>query len=80
MLSIGGRVTILNYVITNLPVYYLSFFKIPKKVIMEIVKLERNFLWHSAMEKKGVDWISWKTVCKSKEQGGLGIKEIGAFN
>lgn len=56
------------------------FLKIPNKVKVEIVKLHRNYLWHSAKERKGVDWISWKTVCKSKEQGGLGIKERGAFN
>ncbi|XP_058749275.1 uncharacterized protein LOC131622266 [Vicia villosa] len=80
LMSIGGRVTLINSVVNNLPVYYLSFFKIPNKVKKEIVKLQRNFLWHNAIERKGVDWISWRTICKPKDQGGLGIKDIAAFN
>ncbi|XP_058757339.1 uncharacterized mitochondrial protein AtMg00310-like [Vicia villosa] len=80
LLSIGGRVTLINSVITNLPVYYLSFFKLPIKVNEEIVKLQRNFLWHNVEERKGVNWISWKTICKHKEDGGLGVKDMLAFN
>lgn len=27
-----------------------------------------------------MDWVSWKFVCKSKENCGIGIKDIGLFN
>ncbi|XP_058748653.1 uncharacterized protein LOC131621636 [Vicia villosa] len=30
--------------------------------------------------KKGVDWISWATVCKHHEDGGLGVKDLDLFN
>ncbi|XP_058733449.1 uncharacterized protein LOC131605067 [Vicia villosa] len=33
ILSIGGRVALIKSVLSNLPIYYLSFFKLPKKVV-----------------------------------------------
>lgn len=44
-LSIGGRVTLINSVLSSLPLYLFPFYKAPKKVIGEIVKLQRRFLW-----------------------------------
>nr|KYP31000.1 Putative ribonuclease H protein At1g65750 family [Cajanus cajan] len=39
ILSMAGRVCLINSVLTNLPLYYLSFFKMPKKVVRKIVTL-----------------------------------------
>lgn len=33
LLSIGGRVTLLNSVLSNIPIYTLQFYKAPKKII-----------------------------------------------
>ncbi|XP_058775837.1 uncharacterized protein LOC131650124 [Vicia villosa] len=44
-LSIGGRITLINFVLNAIPGYYLSFYKIPKVVLAEMVKLQREFLW-----------------------------------
>ena len=44
-LSIGGRITLINSVLTALPIYLLSFFRIPKKVVHKIVSIQRNFLY-----------------------------------
>lgn len=80
LLSIGGRVSLINSVLTNLPVYHMSFFKMPNKVIGDVVKLQRNFLWHNVGEKKGVDWIRWSIIFKKKYEGGLGVKDMAKFN
>ncbi|XP_058747108.1 uncharacterized protein LOC131620105 [Vicia villosa] len=64
MLSIGGRVALINSVLTNLPIYYMSFYKLPKKVVEDMVRIQRNFLWHNAAERNGVEWIGWRTICK----------------
>jgi hypothetical protein len=45
MLSIGGRVTLINSVLSSLPLYYFSFFKAPSCVLKELVTVQRNFLW-----------------------------------
>lgn len=41
--SLGGRITLLNVVLSSLPTYYLSFYCIPRKSLCEIVKLQPNF-------------------------------------
>ena len=41
-LSFVGRVSLINYVITSLPLFYLCFFKPPKMVIKEIDEVQRK--------------------------------------
>ncbi|KAI0519761.1 hypothetical protein KFK09_007221 [Dendrobium nobile] len=40
-------------------------------VLHEIDRCCRNFIWHKRDGKKGLHYIAWKTMCKSKSQGGL---------
>jgi exonuclease III len=43
--SLGGRVILINSVLAAIPLFYLSFMKIPIKVWKKIVSIQRNFLW-----------------------------------
>ena len=79
-LSFGGRVTLINSVLTSLPIYFFSFFRVPKKVVNKLVRLQRNFLWDGASEQNKIAWIKWEAVCMPKEEGGLGVKDITSFN
>jgi len=49
-------------------------------VVKEIVKLQRNFLWRWSSEGRKIAWASWKMVCELKEEGGLGMIDLGRFN
>lgn len=44
-ISFGGRVVLLKAVLSSIPTYTLSFYKLPKKVIKSLTSLQRNFLW-----------------------------------
>lgn len=44
-LSFGGRVILINAVLSRLSVYYLSFYKAPKKVLNNIIQIQHRFLW-----------------------------------
>lgn len=55
-LSVGGRVTLINAVLSSLPLYLFSFYRAPKKVIGEIQKLQRRFLWGGDEENKKIAW------------------------
>ena len=44
------------------------------------VRLQRRFLWGGGADQNKIVWIKWETVCRSKEEGGLGIKDIRNFN
>ncbi|CAI8598593.1 unnamed protein product [Vicia faba] len=79
-LSIGGRVTLLNTVLSNLPIYQLSFYKISVKTVQEITAIQRKFMWQGVADKEGVVWISWDTICKSRDDGSLGVKDVVKFN
>ncbi|GAU18465.1 hypothetical protein TSUD_366480 [Trifolium subterraneum] len=79
-LSIGGRVTLLNSVLSSLPLYFFSFYKAPVSVIKELVSIQRTFLWGGGMDNKKVCWVSWDRICGTKEKGGLGIKNLAHFN
>ncbi|CAK8579394.1 unnamed protein product [Lathyrus sativus] len=76
----GGRVTLINSVLANLAIYYLTFFKAPHKVVKDIIAIQRRILWAGNSSKTFIPWVSWNSVCKSKEDGGLSIKHVGRFN
>jgi hypothetical protein len=44
-LSLGGRIILLNSVLNAVPIFYLSFFKMPACVAKKIVRIQRKFLW-----------------------------------
>ena len=75
-LSFVERVTLIKSVLNTIPIYFLSFFKILKKVVHKLVKLQRWFLWGVDTEHKKIAWVSNGSACLSKEKGGLGILEI----
>lgn len=52
-LFIGRRVVLLNSVLSSIPLYLFSFYKAPKVVIKDIIKIQRAFLWGGKdVEKK----------------------------
>jgi hypothetical protein len=59
---LGGRVVLINSVLTLIPVFYLSFFKIQSKVRRTIVSNQRKFLCvcgRGALgEKDKISWVS----------------------
>ncbi|KAL2226604.1 UNVERIFIED_CONTAM: hypothetical protein Sindi_2019100, partial [Sesamum indicum] len=74
-LSYAGRVQIIKSVLSTLSLYWASAFILPKAVIKEVEKRLRIFLWKGT-SMTGYTKVAWKDVCKSVEEGGLGIKDI----
>ncbi|KAL8542622.1 hypothetical protein ACS0TY_003485 [Phlomoides rotata] len=68
-ISFGGRVTLVQSVLSSIPIYCLSFYRIPKRVIIELISIQRNFLWGGCEESSKTPWISWNTICKDKKLG-----------
>lgn len=44
-LSLGGRITLLKVCMSNMPVYYMSRFKMPKALEATLDQIRRNLLW-----------------------------------
>ncbi|KAK3227605.1 hypothetical protein Dsin_007467 [Dipteronia sinensis] len=75
-LSKGGRLVLIKAVISSLPTYFLSVFKIPVGIALRIEKLQRDFLWGNGVLKRKIHAVSWAEVCRSKANGGLGIERM----
>lgn len=80
LLSIGGRITLLNFVLSSIPLYTLSIYKIPLTVLKQIDKIRRRFLWQGTSTKKKYSLLDWKAVCIAKQFGDLGILDLRQIN
>jgi len=79
-ISMTGRLCLIKSMLFALPLFFLSLYKMLVMVMKEIVRLQRNFLWGCKSEGRKIVWASWKKVCESKEEGGLGMIDIRSFN
>lgn len=79
-LSLGGRVTLIKTALANLPIYFMSLFKCPVLVVDRIERLEGDFQWQGMHSSKKFHLVDWKSVCKAKEDGGLGFRPLKQMN
>ncbi|KAL2247801.1 UNVERIFIED_CONTAM: hypothetical protein Sindi_2632400 [Sesamum indicum] len=78
-LSYAGRVQIIKSVLSSFSIYWSSTFILPKRVINEIEKCLRKFLWKGT-GSSGYAKVGWREVCKQKDEGGQELKDIGTMN
>ena len=45
-----------------------------------MTKAIRNFIWSGSMLQKKHIQVSWKKYCRSKEEGGLGLRDLSLLN
>ncbi|GKE45134.1 reverse transcriptase domain, reverse transcriptase zinc-binding domain protein, partial [Tanacetum coccineum] len=79
-LSIGGRLTLVKSVLGNLPIYFLSLFKSPQKIIDHLEAIRRCFFWGFKDSEWGMCWVKWDSILLDANLGGLGVGSIGAKN
>ncbi|KAM2637494.1 hypothetical protein EV1_021984 [Malus domestica] len=80
VLSMAGRITLIQAVTSSIPVYAMQTTKLPASVCEELDKVNRDFLWGDTDQKKKVHLCQWSMVCKPKSKGGLGIKRACVMN
>ncbi|RVW14147.1 putative ribonuclease H protein [Vitis vinifera] len=79
-LSKGGRLTLIKSTLSNLLIYFMSLFVIPRKVRLRLKKIQREFLWGDMEEKRKIHLVRWAVICKDKRHGGLGLRYLKEFN
>ena len=80
LLSIGGREILIKAVAQAIPTYTMSCFQLPITLCDDLESMMRNFWWGQRNQELKIAWVSWKKMCKSKLCGGMGFRNLQAFN
>lgn len=62
MLSVGGRLVLINSVRSNLSIFMLSFFEVPREVLKKLDYYRSRFFWQSDEHKKKYRLTKWSIL------------------
>lgn len=58
----------------------MSCFLLPKTISDGINSQLSAFWWGQTEGKRKISWISWRKLCLLKTEGGMGFRDLYAFN
>lgn len=80
-LTYAGRLILVNSVHSVIPTFYMCSLKLPIEVLDQVDNMRKHVLWHGGdLNRKGGYLVAWRTACRSKEEGGLGIIDLRTQN
>jgi len=80
LISKAGREILIKTVAQAISTYSMCIFKIPKTLCDTINSTMAKYWWGQTEKEKKIHWINWKKLCSSKAKGGMGFRDIQAFN
>ncbi|KAL0006736.1 hypothetical protein SO802_008238 [Lithocarpus litseifolius] len=80
LLSNAGREVLIKAVAQATPTYTMSVFKLPDSLCKDLNSLMGNFWWGQKERERKLAWVSWEKLCTSKAEGGMGFRDLKAFN
>jgi hypothetical protein len=81
LLNTMGRAVLADSVLGNLLIYAMCATELPKGALDRLDAKRRAFLWTGSDKASGARClVAWEHVCKSRESGGLGLKNLGVQN
>lgn len=79
-LSSAGKATILQSVLSAIPTFAMTCFLLSVSLCKRIQSELTRFWWDDKPSERKICWVSWDTLTLSKTEGGLGFRDIQAFN
>ncbi|KAJ3691840.1 hypothetical protein LUZ61_021004 [Rhynchospora tenuis] len=81
LLSRAVRVTLASSVLSSIPIFFMSVFKLPAWVVKATDRIRRNFIWGSATANhRAIHLLSWDRICLPKSHGGFGLINLKLQN
>jgi hypothetical protein len=80
LLSRAGKEVMIKAVAQAIPTFLMSCFYLTKSFCDELSAMIAKYWWSQQDKENKMHWISWRKLIKSKGQGGLGFRDIHAFN
>lgn len=78
-LTQGGKEVLLKSIALAMPIFSMNIFRLPKEICEQINMILASFWWGSG-EARALHWYAWNRVCIPKKEGGLGFRDLEAFN
>ncbi|KAL9669169.1 hypothetical protein QQ045_006712 [Rhodiola kirilowii] len=79
-LSSGGKEILIKAILQALPQYAMNCFQFPEHIIKKMHSDIRRFWWSSSSSKKPIHWVKAEVLCRDKDLGGLGFKDLKCLN
>ena len=80
LLSNVGREILLKAVVQATPTYTMNCFKLPDSLCLDLNSLMGRFWWGQKANERKLACVSWERLCSPKVDGGMGFKDLKAFN
>ncbi|XP_019085584.1 PREDICTED: uncharacterized protein LOC109126473 [Camelina sativa] len=80
LLSKGGKEVMVRSVVTAVPSFVMSCYRLSKTITSKLTSAVANFWWSSSGQGGGMHWLTWDKLCSSKQMGGLGFRNVDDFN
>jgi hypothetical protein len=75
-LSYAGRCQLIKSVVQSMMIYSISIYSWPVRLIKELERYLRNFLWSGDLNVRKCVIVPWKIVCSPIDEGGLGVRSL----
>ena len=79
LLSLGGRVVLINSVLSGLDVYWFAMARCPQSILNRLRQVISSILWGSVEGHLKYHLASWDSISVPIECGGWGIKNLEWF-
>ena len=81
LLSGAGKDILIRVVAQTLPSYTMNCFLLPKSFCNALHQMCARFWWGTKEDgKRKIHWMSWQKLCRPKEEGGMGFRDLFAHN
>ncbi|XP_024178363.1 uncharacterized protein LOC112184337 [Rosa chinensis] len=80
ILSCAEKEILIKTVAQMMPLYAMNCYLLPKTLCDDVHKLCASFFWGDTNDKRKIHWRSWERLCLTKHEGGMGFKNIYAYN
>ena len=79
-ISKAGREVLIKTVAQAIPTYLMSIFKISRAVCDGMNSVLAKYWQGQTQNERKIHWINWGKLCTPKNRGGVGFRDIHAFN
>lgn len=67
-------------VVQAVPVFAMGCFDIRKEMCGQISAMIAKYWWNNQDKQNSIHWVSWEKLVASKNDGGLGFRDLHSFN